>query len=134
MNVQKWHLVTTYKLFINVDYCLHPNVYLDSINLTEYVFICKDWVNNHIVIERTLNEKEKRNPKYQNCQTTIVLTLPTATYTGIYIYIYILRDRQTERKRQKKTDFQRQRNSAHLKLKFSLCFLHFKESTAQMQF
>lgn len=102
VNVQKWHLVTTYKLFINVDYCLHPNVYLDSINLTEYVFICKDWVNNHIVIERTLNEKEKRNPKYQNCQTTIVLTLPTATYTGIYIYLYI--ERQTDREKETEKD------------------------------
>lgn len=105
VNVQKWRPVMTYKMFINVDYCLHPNLYLDSINLTEYVFICKDWVNNHIVIERTLNEKVKTNPKYQNCQTTMFLTLPTATYTGIYIYLYLYRERQTDREKETEKDF-----------------------------
>lgn len=83
--MQTWHLVTTYKLFINVDYCLHPNVYLDSIHLTEYVFICKDWVNNHIVIERTLNEKKKKSQisklSNNNCSN--------ATHRHIYRYIYI---------------------------------------------
>lgn len=36
-----------YKLFVNVDRCLHWMKW----NLTEYVFICKHYVNTHIVTE-----------------------------------------------------------------------------------